>query len=211
MRGPSLVLVLACLLTGCPRAVPHDAGTDAGQPVDSGYDPGTGNSFEGPIVLDDQRVMELDPGRLPAGLSPCLPPHMGRVTRVADGDTLVVEGTVPEVFRFDVRMIGVDTPEVGRGGEPSDCFGDEASDFTQALRGHLVWLTFDQECRDRFDRHLAYVHIGVGAGDMWERQLLRRGMARVLTIAPNSSYASTFESDQAMAQSAGTGLWSACF
>jgi endonuclease YncB( thermonuclease family) len=205
MRDFAISLGLACLLTGCPRPVPpHDGGPE-------GCTPSAGNPFDGPLTLDDQRVSELDPACLPAGATPCLPPHMGRVTYVTDGDTLHVEGTVPEVFLMDVRMIGVDTPEIGHGGDPSDCFGDAAAEFTSQLDGRLVWLTFDAECRDRFDRNLAYVHVGDGTGDLWERQLLSRGMGRVLTIAPNSSYSPTFERDEAAAQSANTGLWGTCF
>lgn len=211
MRRSVTALTLVCVLLGCRGPVAHDGGTDAGAQVDSGYDPNSGNPFEGPIVLDDARVSALDPSRLPAGGAPCLPPHMGRVTHVADGDTLVVEGTMPEVFRFNVRMIGVDTPEISHDGSPAECFGDDATAFTRQLDDHLVWLTFDAECRDRFDRHLAYVHVGAGAGDMWERQLLARGLGEVLTIAPNDSYATAFGRDEASAQAAGAGLWGACF
>jgi micrococcal nuclease len=209
MRGFVMSFGLACVLTGCPRPVPQDGGPDPS--VDANYDPSVGNLFEGPLVLDDPRVESLDPTRLPSGASPCLPPHMGRVTHVTDGDTIRVEGTVPEVFNMNVRMIGVDTPEVGHGGEPSQCFGDDARTFTSQLDGHLVWLTFDAECTDRFGRHLAYVHVGRGTGDLWERQLLARGMGRVLTISPNDSYEATFEQDQASAQRADAGLWGSCF
>lgn len=201
----ALAISLGLLLVGCPRPVPQvDGGPE-------GCVGNAGNPFDGPIVLDDDRVSATNPACLPAGAAPCLPPHLGRVTFVTDGDTLHVEGTVPEVFLMDVRMIGVDTPEVGHGGEPSDCFGEDAAAFTDQLDGRLVWLTFDDECTDRFGRNLAYVHVGDGTGDLWERQILSRGMGRVLTIAPNDSYAPTFEQDEARAQSADAGLWGTCF
>jgi micrococcal nuclease len=201
----ALAISLSLILVGCPRPVPPRDGGPEGCVANAG------NPLDGPIVLDDDRVSATDPSCLPAGAAPCLPPHLGRVTSVVDGDTLRVEGTVPEVFLMNVRMIGVDTPEVGHGGDPSDCFGEAAAEFTRQLQGHLVWLTFDAECIDPFNRRLAYVHIGDGTGDLWERQLLSRGMARVLTIAPNNSYATTFEQDEARAQSGDVGLWGSCF
>lgn len=221
MRRASLLFAL--LLVGCPRvASPRDAGTDdasepdlcsayaRGEP-DPSYDPELGNAFEGGLVLDDRRVSELDPEQLLRTASPCLPPHMGRVTYVVDGDTIHVQGSVPEPFEFRVRLIGVDTPETHIDGQPADCcYAREAADFTRQLQGRLVWLTFDQECIDRFDRHLAYVHIGSGVRDMWQRQLLRRGMARVMTIGPNRFFASTFMQDKAVAQEANVGLWCSC-
>lgn len=201
----ALAFSLGLLLVGCPRPVPQADGGSEGCVANAG------NPFDGPIVLDDDRVSGTDPACLPAGAAPCLPPHLGRVTRVVDGDTVHVEGTVPEVFLMDVRMIGVDTPEIGRGGDPSDCYAETAADFTRQLQGRLVWLTFDAACQDRFGRHLAYVHVGDGTGDFWERQILMRGMGRVLTIAPNRSFATTFEQDEASAQRAGAGLWGSCF
>jgi micrococcal nuclease len=200
----------ALLLAGCPRQVGSgDAGAEAG-PVDAGYDPETGNRFEGPIVLDDERVRGLDPSALRAGRTPCRAPILGRVYRVSDGDTIHVEGT-SEIVDLDVRFIGVDTPEVAHDGMPAECYGDQATDFTEQLRGHLVWLTFDEDCTDRFGRTLAYVHVGAGDGDMWERQLLRRGYATVLTIGGNDTYAAQFETDEAAASSEDAGLWGFCF
>src|SRR5678815_262186 len=49
------------------------------------------------------------------------------VTRVIDGDTIVVEGT------GTVRLIGVDTPETVDPRQPVQYFGREASDFTKEL------------------------------------------------------------------------------
>ena len=49
------------------------------------------------------------------------------VTRVIDGDTLVVQGI------GTVRLIGVDTPETVDPCRPVQYFGKEASDFTQRM------------------------------------------------------------------------------
>ncbi|MDX1578876.1 MAG: thermonuclease family protein, partial [Gemmatimonadota bacterium] len=158
---------VALVLPGCPRMV----GEDGGPPADANYDPVEGNPFEGPLSLDDERVRALDPNLLRAGSSPCRAPILGRVHRVIDGDTVNVRGE-SEVFDANVRIIGVDTPEVAHDGMPEECFGDEARAFNDQLLDRLVWLTFDRECFDRFDRVLAYLHVGGGNGDLWERQLL---------------------------------------
>ncbi len=189
-----------------------DAGSrDSGVPFDGGdYDPVAGNPFDGPISLDDERIARLDGSGLRAGSAPCREPIRGRVFRVIDGDTVrftASDGSLEATVRF----IGVDTPEVGRDGMPSDCYGDEATVFTEQLLGHDVWLSFDTACTDRFDRLLAYVHIGGGSGDMWQRQLLQRGFARVLTVRPDVQFRATFESDESAAQAADVGLWRACF
>jgi micrococcal nuclease len=203
-----LPLLGAWLLVGCLRTTAFDAGVDAS--VDGGgYDPAMGNRFDGPISFDDDRVMRLDARMLGGGSSPCRAPLLGRVTFVDDGDTIRVDG-VSEIGNFQVRMIGVDTPEVAHPPAPADCFGPEAAVYTADLDGRLVWLTFDADCTDAFDRDLAYVWIGGGPGDLWQRQLLRRGFARTLAIAPNTTYEGIFESDRAAAESAGLGLWSAC-
>jgi len=151
-------------------------------------------------------IASIDPSALRHGDNPCRAPVLVLVNYVNDGDTMEVSGALEGL----VRMIGVDTPEVGRDGMPSECYGDEASAFSQALRGRQVWLTFDAECVDQFDRHLAYVHIGPNSRDLYQRHLLRRGFATALTVSPNDSLAPLFDHDQSLAAQAGAGLWSAC-
>jgi endonuclease YncB( thermonuclease family) len=53
----------------------------------------------------------------------------GRVDRVVDGDTLVVDGE-------KVRLIGIDTPESVKPGTPVECFAKKASAFTKQLVDH---------------------------------------------------------------------------
>ena len=68
-------------------------------------------------------------------------------------------------------------------------------------------LVFDAERRDQYGRLLAYVYVG----DLFvNAELLRRGFARTLTIAPNDSFAARFDALQRAAGSAGRGLWGAC-
>lgn len=127
------------------------------------------------------------------------------VTRVVDGDTVEVRlgGEIE-----DVRYIGVDTPETVKPGAAVECFGPQASRFNQRLvEGKRVRLVFGAERRDVYGRLLAYVYLGPR---FVNAELLRRGLARTLTIAPNDRFAERFDRLQTAAARAGRGLWSAC-
>jgi micrococcal nuclease len=127
------------------------------------------------------------------------------VLRVVDGDTIEVsvDGQVQ-----DVRYIGVDTPESVTPGEPVECFGRRAAAFNERLVGQReVTLRFDRELRDRYGRLLAYVYVGPR---LVNAELVRRGYARTLTIAPNDSRAGLFARLEREAGRAGRGLWGEC-
>jgi micrococcal nuclease len=127
------------------------------------------------------------------------------VVRAVDGDTLEVAF---DGRREDVRLIGVDTPETVKPGTPVQCFGPRASDFTHGhLDGRHVLLVFGVERRDVYGRLLAYVYF---RGSLFEAQLVRRGLARTLAIAPNTRFASRFQRLQTAAARAGRGLWGSC-
>jgi micrococcal nuclease len=208
--GRALCIVILVSASACRRdpQFGSDAGFDGGPPRDAG-DPEIGAPFEGELVLDDARVTAVDPALLPQALTPCREPVLVRVGSVVDGDTMSVTG-VSETLDTRVRFIGVDAPEIAHDGDPADCYSSEAAEFSRMLRGHLVWLTFDESCLDPYDRLLAYVHIGPGVQDLWERQLLRRGLARVLIVGRNDALASQFEADVGIAERDGVGLWTAC-
>ena len=89
-----------------------------------------------------------------------------------------------------------------------DCFGPQASAFNHRLvEGQRVRLAFGVERRDVYGRLLAYVHLG---GRFVNAELVRRGLARTLTIAPNDRFAERFERLQQAAARAGRGLWGRC-
>jgi endonuclease YncB( thermonuclease family) len=126
------------------------------------------------------------------------------VTRVVDGDTIEVspqiEGTA------DVRLIGVDTPEVF-GGEVQPC-GPEASDFTtEHLEGQEVTLEFDEDRVDSYDRALAYVWVPVLDGELFNETLVREGLARVSTFEPNVKYEDRFLAAERQAMVEDLGVW----
>lgn len=150
------------------------------------------------VALLVLRPWESDPDTGPASMTAV-------VTRVVDGDTIEarIGGEVE-----DVRLIGVDTPETVKPGEPVQCFGPRASDFThRELEGQRVRLVFGVERRDVYGRLLAYAYL---RGRLFNSALLRRGLARSLTIPPNDRFAARFEHLELGAARAGRGLWGAC-
>ena len=135
-------------------------------------------------------------------------PRFGTVVPVAD----IVDGDTIEVLidggEEDVRYIGVDTPESVKPGAPVECFGPEASDFNERLvGGERVRLEFGPERRDDYGRLLAYVYVGER---FVNADLVRRGYATTLTIAPNDQFAPLFDRLEQEAGNAGRGLWGAC-
>ena len=128
-----------------------------------------------------------------------------QVLRAVDGDTIEVRlGGETE----DVRYIGVDTPETVKPGTPVQCFGPRASAFTHRLAdGRRARLVLGVERRDVYGRLLAYVRIGPR---LLNAMLLRRGLARTLTIPPNDRFAPRFRRLELGAARAGRGLWAAC-
>ena len=127
------------------------------------------------------------------------------VTRVVDGDTIEVRLGGREE---DARLIGVDTPETVKPGTPVQCFGPRASHFTKRLlAGRRVRLVFGVERRDVYGRLLAYVYLG---RRFVNPILVRRGIARSLTIPPNDRFAPLFRRLELGAARDGRGLWGAC-
>jgi micrococcal nuclease len=126
------------------------------------------------------------------------------VVDVVDGDTIEV---LVDGVEEDVRYIGVDTPEV----DPSigvECFGSQASEANRRLvAGERVRLVFDDERRDRYGRLLAYVYVGER---FINEELVRRGYATTLAIAPNTDFAGRFDRLEQAAGNAGRGLWGEC-
>ncbi len=127
------------------------------------------------------------------------------VVRVVDGDT--IEAQVGDRVE-DVRYIGVDTPETVKPDTPVQCFGPQASAFNHRLvEQRQVRLVFGVERRDVYGRLLAYVYLG---RRFVNASLVRRGLARSLTIPPNDRFAPLFRRLEMQAARAGRGLWGAC-
>ena len=127
------------------------------------------------------------------------------VTRVVDGDTVHVD---LDGVDTTIRIIGIDTPEKDGPYTHEECFGQEASAYTEhALDGREVDLEFDVERTDRYDRTLAYVWLD---GQLFDEQIVADGFALVATFPPNVRYVDRFLAAQRRARDAGLGLWGSC-
>jgi micrococcal nuclease len=128
------------------------------------------------------------------------------VTAVVDGDTVRVDLGGRSTL---IRLLGVDTPEVGDRHDrsaPPQPFACDASDFTRrTLLGQHVRLAFEPNDRlDKYGRTLAYLFLADGT--FFNRELVRRGFARAYTRFP-FRYRDQFVADEATARQERRGLW----
>ncbi|MBI2086117.1 thermonuclease family protein [Candidatus Daviesbacteria bacterium] len=129
------------------------------------------------------------------------------VTKVVDGDTIVVNGQIT------VRFIGIDTPETIDPRRPVGCFGKEASNETKnLLTGREVVLQKDVSDTDKYKRILRYVFLPLENGQILfvNDYLVRVGFAKVYTYPPDVKFDSQFRQAEKEAKEAKRGLWGRC-
>ena len=159
-------------------------------------------------AVQDERVSNIDPNTLPAGPNPCREPMLIRVNHVVDGDTFYGTGDNGEE---KVRVIGINAPELGYNGDASECYADEAQAQARILiNGRLVWLTFDGQCEDVYDRTLAYVHFDQGDQGFFERVMLQGGFVKAFPFDDTDAFETVFAEDEGQAENASVGGWGAC-
>jgi micrococcal nuclease len=128
------------------------------------------------------------------------------LVRIFDGDTYLV---IWQGREEKVRLIGVDTPEPGRGGLPQAGAAAATASARGWLAGRRIALIFDpvneaNGHRDRFGRLLAYLEDDVG--EDLGRALLEEGQARLFRKFPFARRAA-YARVEAAARQAGRGLW----
>lgn len=128
-----------------------------------------------------------------------------QVTKVVDGDTFWVDNGTETGEK--IRLIGIDAPESRKTGKKeTGLFGKESKEFLIKLIGEKkVRLVYDIGRKDRYGRTLAYVYLENGV--FVNEELLRRGYAFVMTIAPNVKFADLFVKVQEEARENKRGLW----
>ncbi len=146
------------------------------------------------------------------------PRDRGVVTRVVDGDTLVV--SLAPGRAEHVRLIGIDTPEskpnkrarlqAGRAAASEAAIiamGKEAFRNTERLAppGTGVSLEYDVEKRDRYRRILAYVYLPDGR--MLNEEIVSGGFANLLTMPPNVRHVDRLRKALSESRTAQRGLW----
>ena len=141
------------------------------------------------------------------------------VTYVHDGDTLYL---LPDDFsnagsasrannsssnELKVRLIGIDTPEVG---ENAECYGEEARELLRDFlpEGTHVWAIEDEDAFDPYGRSLLYVFTDDGYFVNFD--MISLGAAEAVLFQPNDEYYGELREVEEEAQDAGLGMWGAC-
>lgn len=122
-------------------------------------------------------------------------PDIAKVTRIIDGDTIVIQGD------YHVRYIGMDTPEID---EP---FYQEAKDLNQVLvEGKEIRLEKDVSDKDKYDRLLRYVYVD---STFVNAEIVRHGYAEVYPKYQFSDvkYYDLLKEAETEAREAGKGIW----
>ncbi|VVM46694.1 thermonuclease family protein [Pseudomonas fluorescens] len=124
------------------------------------------------------------------------------VQRVVDGDTLrLSDGR-------NVRMIGLNTPELGKKGRSDEPFAVAARKRLEALvaaSDGQVGLLPGKESKDHYGRTLAHVYAADGAN--LEAQMLAEGLGFLVAVAPNVDLVDCQQAAERSARQAGLGLW----
>lgn len=116
------------------------------------------------------------------------------VTRVVDGDTIVIEGG------DRVRYIGIDAPEM-----PDEYLSLEATEENARLvEGKVVRLEKDVRDRDDYGRLLRYVWVD---GTMVNAELVRLGYAWSRSYPPDTGYQDRLDRMEDEARENGLGVW----
>jgi endonuclease YncB( thermonuclease family) len=124
------------------------------------------------------------------------------VQRVVDGDTLrLSDGR-------SVRMIGLNTPELGKQGRSDEPFAVVARKRLEALvaaSDARVGLLPGKEGKDHYGRTLAHVYGANGAN--LEAQMLAEGLGFQVAVAPNVDLVGCQQAAEHSARQAGLGVW----
>ena len=136
----------------------------------------------------------------------CTSPHYDEtvnVTQVYDGDTLrLVDGR-------KLRLIGINTPERGRDGQPNQPFYTEAKSRLQGIvqnNHNQLKIVLGQDKHDRYKRLLA--HIFTPDGKNISQQLIRDGLGYSITIPPNLKFLNCYREAENAAKKHLRGIWS---
>lgn len=117
-----------------------------------------------------------------------------------DGDTVVLDDG------RHLRLIGVDTPELGTRDRPAQPGAETARNFLGDLlpAGTPVGLDFDTERTDRHGRVLAHLFLD---GSNVQQRILALGLGTPLTVPPNIAFLDCYRDASGAALHAGLGLW----
>jgi len=112
--------------------------------------------------------------KLPAVATECLAPEKAIVTKVLDGDTIIIEGG------YHIRFLGIDADESGY-----PCYESAKSRLEELILNKEVRLEMDKTDVDQYDRCLRYVFFSDQNIDL---QLVEEGLAIARFYPPDVKY-----------------------
>jgi endonuclease YncB( thermonuclease family) len=125
-----------------------------------------------------------------------------RVGYVYDGDTIKLEDG------RRVRLIGINTPEIGHHGQPNQAFAQQARSALRKIldaNHRVLYLQYAEERQDHYGRVLAHAYLEDGTNVAV--RLLEQGLATTLVVPPNTRAHSCYQRYEEAARKAGRGLW----
>ena len=121
------------------------------------------------------------------------------VGRVIDGDTLELRDG------RRLRLIGINTPEIGRRGETSEAFAQAARQRLQQLTDvQPLLLSVGENPKDHYGRTLGHLY---AADSNIEAQLLREGLGYALAVPPNVDLVECHATAERVAREGSLGVW----
>lgn len=123
------------------------------------------------------------------------------VTRVVDGDTIVIESGEK------VRMILINSPEsVHRDKEKNTPFGKKASEYTEEkLLDQTIYMEKDVSDTDRYGRLLRYIYLEDGT--FYNEMMVKDGYAQLSTFPPDVKHQEIIQAAEKHARENNLGLW----
>jgi micrococcal nuclease len=120
---------------------------------------------------------------------------------VLDGDTVLLSNGEK------LRLIGIDSPEIGYNGQASEAMALAARDFVDRLvdKNRQYSLQYGPERQDHHGRSLG--HLFLADGSSLQSLILAAGLATPLNIPPNILFADCYLENAEQARFKKTGIW----
>lgn len=139
------------------------------------------------------------------------PVYAGQLLKVVDGDTLRIRSAAHGVM--NIRVLGLNTPELGRDGRPDQPLAKAAAKRLRTLLGpaasqHPLYWQLGSEAKDRHGRWLASVFTRPDSGNI-AAALVAEGLAWPVVVSPNTAYADCLFALARDAERQQLGVWRA--
>jgi len=127
-----------------------------------------------------------------------------QVIEVVDGDTVILKD------QSRVRLVGIQAPRqplnrMARKQWPEAAKAEAQKMLSSLILNQHVTLYFGGQRRDRYGRAMAHL---VRDDGLWlQGEMLKNGMARVMTLPDNAALAPEMMAHETIARQAGSGIW----